>query len=339
MTAGTIYAVVELPADVETPLVHVDGSAVIVADGEAITGEIFPVGRGGRAAVACKIDEAAAPIGLVSKARFQRLKARAFGEADDNSGLFVITGMEVFNAAWGTCVWTQDADIEDPNERQWRARAQIAASRQALGHLNTLPPAARSPGAGRPLVLDMTGEITAGLSDRLVPAIKAAHDSTIVVNIDSDGGLVAEGTPICRALQQHPHSVETNVVGKAHSMAAIMALHGDHRSIAYDGSIMVHAPHVSQVASLTARSLRGIANSLDRSAEHFAAILAQQTGTHLDMARQWVADETTFNAGDAYRAGLVHAIDHDLAPRQPSVIRARFRPVQAPFTALRPGRR
>ena len=80
-----------------------------------------------------------------------------------------------------------------------------------------------------------------------------------------------------------------------------------------------------------ARDLESHIARLETASEEMAKIVAARTGQPIDVAEKWLSDETSFNAGAAVNAGLVHRIAYDAAPITPEALRAKFAPINGPF--------
>jgi ATP-dependent protease ClpP protease subunit len=92
-----------------------------------------------------------------------------------------------------------------------------------------------------------------GSMDRSVP---------LIVEINSEGGSVSEGIGIFNLLNAWPAGVETRVVGWALSIASLILMAGNKRSMHETSLLMVHAPWVT--ATGNAEGLRQTALTLDQ---------------------------------------------------------------------------
>jgi ATP-dependent protease ClpP protease subunit len=327
-----LIAVAELPG-VDPDSLWIAGTAAIKGDGGTMHGSVFPIRYGDSAAVGITIAAECFSYSMSREVTAGTLRAIAHG-AEDARGLFVVREVEmqlVSRFAAGR-VWFRGVSPEDAADRQWYARA-LAAS--------VKPPKAM-PGRMRPhgkevRSLQLIGEIGKGIDGYSMDrAIREAADATILVNINSPGGCTDHGGAIYSALAAHPKRVETHVIGKAHSMAAQIALAGDFRTIVSDGSLMVHEAtwHAPVNGVAAARRLAAVA---ERSLNTEATIIARQAGVPIATALGWIKAGKQFNAASALTNGLVHEIMADIVPLKPAARRARFQPVNGPFQAIRPG--
>lgn len=117
----------------------------------------------------------------------------------------------------------------------------------------------------------------------------------IKVRINSPGGDVFDGTAIYNALQDHPAKIETSVEGLAASMASIIALAGDERTIYRNAQYMIH-----NAWSIVG----GDYKEMEREAELLKSISAQMAETYAGKTGikqadvQTMMDETTWMTGD-----------------------------------------
>jgi ATP-dependent Clp protease, protease subunit len=138
--------------------------------------------------------------------------------------------------------------------------------------------------------------------------VQRAKGRSIAVNIDSDGGNLEVAIAVYQAMAQHDRRIETRIVGKALSAAAMLAMAGDKRLIARDGNLLFHAPHLELVATetLTAPTLRAVASHIDGLRSVMTQIVAKRAGLPLATARNWVAAGRRFSAATAIQAGVCH---------------------------------
>ncbi len=155
------------------------------------------------------------------------------------------------------------------------------------------PMSPRQPGADVTR-LKLDGEITVEGSVALFAAIRAAHDNTIEIEIDSSGGNALCALALYELLITHRCHVMATIAGRASSGAAIVAMGADQRRIVASGTVMLHRTtgpeewrdHVDQLA---------------------AGIFADATGQAQHLIDAWHTGETTFDADEAVAAGLAHA--------------------------------
>lgn len=95
--------------------------------------------------------------------------------------------------------------------------------------------------------ISIVGEVTMKMASVFRQQIKTLErqkkNSTIVVEINSDGGCVEAGLMIIDTIQQSPKTVVTRVTGTAKSMGAMILMAANHREALPNSNIMVHEAH------------------------------------------------------------------------------------------------
>jgi ATP-dependent protease ClpP protease subunit len=261
-------------------------------------------------------------------------------DVDDANGLAIVTSVYIHGNRAGSAVWVagQDRSTLSDCARNWLGAVLVGR----MGDSLVMPPITDRPrGEGDAIHIELVGAIGEGANsaDAIIAQIRAAEGRSIALTIDSDGGNVEQGLRIYHALVSHPFAVFANITGHANSMAAIIALAADHREIAADGSMLLHQPALPTGTRAEAGNLRRLATRLDGLTDDFSAIVATRAGVSLEIARTWIDDAFTFNAGEAIGAGLCHTVNRDVAPILSKPPRAKFAAISAPFTAARPARK
>lgn len=134
---------------------------------------------------------------------------------------------------------------------------------------------------------------------------------TIDVHINSSGGDVFDGITIGALLKQHPAVINIKIDGLAASIASLIAMVGDHITIADNGMIMIHEAHSGLVGD--ADKMRKEADLLDKINALLISEYAKRTGKTEEDITQLMSDETWFNAQEALDIGLVDEISEPLA--------------------------
>lgn len=110
-----------------------------------------------------------------------------------------------------------------------------------------------------------------GISAReMVQQIGAIDADTINVRINSDGGVITEGTAIYNALKRHKARKVVTVDGIAASIASAIAMVGDEIVMPANSLLMIHAPWTW--AAGNAKQLRETADTLDTHGEALATM-------------------------------------------------------------------
>jgi ATP-dependent protease ClpP protease subunit len=150
------------------------------------------------------------------------------------------------------------------------------------------------------------------------------------VRINSVGGEVYEGLAIQNALIANPAKVNVTVDGIAASAASVIAMAGDHVSMARGAMMMIHDP--SMVAVGNPQDLRDSADTLDKIADSLASTYAARAGGDVADWRALMQAETWYTADEAVDAGLADdTVDgHPVAALDTSRVHARAgRPMAA----------
>jgi ATP-dependent Clp protease, protease subunit len=152
-----------------------------------------------------------------------------------------------------------------------------------------------------PIGADFLGE---GLTAKTVAEkLQAAgKPETITVNINSPGGVVAEGQAIYNVLHRSGARVVVNVDGMAASAASVIAMVGDEINVAENATMMVH-----DAWGLTrgpADDHRAAAEVLDLMSNTIAAVYAGRTGKTAAECRALMNAETWMDAAKAVSLGF-----------------------------------
>jgi len=77
-------------------------------------------------------------------------------------------------------------------------------------------------------------------SQRMSAALRQIGPNSVIVDINSPGGLITEGVAIFNMLRQHKGQVTVRILGIAASIASIIAMAGDRIEIAKAGTMFIH---------------------------------------------------------------------------------------------------
>lgn len=164
--------------------------------------------------------------------------------------------------------------------------------------------------AGEPAALYIFDEINPmwgiGAQD-VVNQLNELDASAIDVHINSPGGNVFDGIAIMNALRSNKARVNVIVDGLAASIASVIAMAGDTITMALGSQMMVHNP--SGFAMGDAKTMRELADTLDKSRASIASIYADRAGGTVDAWGTAMDAETWYTAQEAVDAGLADKID------------------------------
>lgn len=134
---------------------------------------------------------------------------------------------------------------------------------------------------------------------------------TINVHINSPGGSVFDGMTIFNALQnQKGKEVHTFIDGIAASIASVIALAGKTVNIAANGFFFIHNP--SAFVGGTSKSMRKTADDLDKIRDQIVSVYVKKSGAEAEEVRQWMDDETLFNADEAKANGFADNVGEEI---------------------------
>ncbi len=136
--------------------------------------------------------------------------------------------------------------------------------------------------------------------------LAAIEADTIDVHINSVGGEVFQGFAIYQALKEHPATVNVTVDALAASIASVIAMAGDHVTMARNGQFMIHDGHVSMQGN--AAELTRMVDQLNRASDNIASVYAERAGGDISTWRAAMQQETWFNAEEAVAAGLADSV-------------------------------
>ncbi len=136
--------------------------------------------------------------------------------------------------------------------------------------------------------------------------VSALDVGTINIRINSPGGAVFEGTSIYNSLVGHPARITVAIDGMAASIASVIAMAGDHISMAENAMMMIHDPYGLSIG--TAEDHRKQADMQDK-AKH---IIVKTYQNHVEKDEQELSDmmseETWMTADEALEHGFVHEV-------------------------------
>lgn len=136
--------------------------------------------------------------------------------------------------------------------------------------------------------------------------LAAIEADAIDVHINSVGGEVFQGFAIYQALKEHPATINVTVDALAASIASVIAMAGDHVTMARNGQFMIHDGHVAMTGN--AAELSKMVAMLDRASDNIASVYAERAGGDISSWRSAMKEETWYNADEAVEAGLADAV-------------------------------
>lgn len=134
--------------------------------------------------------------------------------------------------------------------------------------------------------------------------------TTLNIFINSPGGSVFEGVAIYNILDRHRARKVVSIDGLAASIASVIAMAGDERSIAANALIMIHDPWSVSVGS--AEDMRRTADTLDKIRTTLLDTYVTRTTTGEDRISAMMSEETWLNADEALDMGFVDSIGAEI---------------------------
>lgn len=132
----------------------------------------------------------------------------------------------------------------------------------------------------------------------------------IRLHLNSPGGDAWDGVAIANVLRRHRARVEVIVEGVAASAASMIAMAGDHITMAASSMLMIH--DASGMAVGDAATMRDAADLLDKLSDSYADAYAKRAGGTREQWRDTMRIETWYEAEEAVLAGLADEWDETI---------------------------
>jgi len=159
------------------------------------------------------------------------------------------------------------------------------------------------------LIYDVIGESWDGgiSAKQFATDLKALGDvKNINLHINSPGGLVYEGTTIYNTLVAHPATVNVHIDGMAASIASIIAMAGDHITMADNALMMIHDPWSFVIGN--AMDFRKEAAALDKVKSNLVTTYVNRTGIDESDISNMMAAETWLTGDEAVNMGFADEV-------------------------------
>lgn len=160
-------------------------------------------------------------------------------------------------------------------------------------------------------VLDFFGETSAR---DFIDAIEALGDlNEITVRLNSPGGEVYSGIRIMNYLRSHKAKVHMIVDGIAASIASVILLAGDTRTMGIGSQVMVHDPMTGICGAYTEKELRTRADELAKIKDAIVGAYVAGTGKTEDDIRDLLSQGDVYlNSAEAVEWGFATATDEKI---------------------------
>ena len=161
---------------------------------------------------------------------------------------------------------------------------------------------------------EVTSESVAVLTRSLLYLQQEDPEAPITMFINSPGGEVQSGLALYDVMQSISCDIHTVCLGLAASMAAIIFVAGEKRSMLPHSRVMIHDPLIAGggIAG-PALSVKSRADQLMRTRDITAELIAKHTGMSLERVLELTATDTYFEAKEAVEAHLADEVLDDLA--------------------------
>lgn len=134
----------------------------------------------------------------------------------------------------------------------------------------------------------------------------------IIINLNSVGGSVYDGTEIYTLLKMYKGKVTVNVTGLAASIATVIMLGADEVNIAKPAQIMIHRPSLGLNDYVDAQDLTKILNGLNSTEKSIVTLYNEKTGLSENELLKLMFEETWMTSQEAVDRGFVdNIIDYD----------------------------
>lgn len=147
-------------------------------------------------------------------------------------------------------------------------------------------------------------------SKQFAKELKSLGNRRVLVRINSPGGEIFEGNAIYNALRRHPGGVDVAIDALAASMASVIAMVGENRSMAENGMFMIHNPWT--VSFGESKDMRKSADLLDDLKENIVSAYAGRTGMKREELSEMMDEETWLTAAECKEFGFIDKITEPL---------------------------
>ena len=159
----------------------------------------------------------------------------------------------------------------------------------------------------------LTEQVDAETSNELLKKLmylnEADSEARITLYINSPGGDVYSGLAVYDFIKLMKAPLKTVCIGCASSMGAILFLAGDEREMLPHTRLMIHDPSYGRldVGGKKPHEIQQEVDSLNKTRESLAEIIADRTGRPLDEVYKITANDTFFDVKEAIEFGLATA--------------------------------
>lgn len=175
------------------------------------------------------------------------------------------------------------------------------------------------------------GEMSASIFQRKLAELNGA-DVKILIN--SGGGSVYEGVTIYNMLKMHTGKVTTHCMGTAGSIASLIFMAGEERTIGEASNVFVHNALTFLYGN--AGEFREMADDLEKISGQIASVYKRRTNATSSQIKEWMDAETIFTGAEAVEHGFAHSLFEDEEEEETPTPPAPPTPSAPPLEAFRP---
>lgn len=155
-------------------------------------------------------------------------------------------------------------------------------------------------------IINIFGDI--GVDTTLVSVIqqvkKQPDADSFIVNIDSPGGYVDEGFDIHDYLKDLPYPIHTRGRGVVASIATVIFMAGDTRSVSEGTNFMIHMPYVAQIQNAGSDELAMLSAELKQIEKRLTDFYSKETEIGEASIKAMLTSETTLSAVQLFDLGF-----------------------------------
>lgn len=144
------------------------------------------------------------------------------------------------------------------------------------------------------------------LNDVAKATAEVTKEDNLIVHIHSPGGEVNEGFAIHDFIRSLQCNVETRIEGLCASIATVIALAGDTRTMTENSTFFIHNPW--SMAGGDADEMERMAGELRLIENRLANFYSKKTGQEVESLLNYMKEETSFTAEQAKELGFIQEV-------------------------------
>ena len=159
-------------------------------------------------------------------------------------------------------------------------------------------------------IIKIWGDITSMTAENVICQLKVLEylnpNEDVQILINSNGGEVDAGFAIIDVMKLMNYKIETVVLGKAYSMAAVIASVGDVRKATKHSKIMIHQPSTGMSGKES--DLNNYVKELSKTKKLLVDILCESTKQSIDVIEKDMEHDFYLSACEAKEYGILDEI-------------------------------